>query len=76
MKAVSVKPLYERRDGTRVVDAFIIANETPAALPTTGENIAGLRNTDTFAPFSMIFIVGNADTKLYIANEDGAFVGQ
>lgn len=76
MKAVSVNPVAFNRDGTRIVDVVIVADETPAALPDTGETVDGLNADDRFAPMSVLYVVGNADTKVYIANEAGHFVGQ
>lgn len=76
MKAVSVKPAGYRSDGKRIVDALIVANTPPAVLPTSGENVEGLSKDDVFAPFSVIYVTGDASTKVYIANEDGSFIPQ
>lgn len=76
MVATTVSPVSMRTDGKRVVQAFIIADDTPAALPTTGENVRGMSADDVFAPFSILYIVGDADTKLYITNESGVFIPQ
>lgn len=62
--------------GTRKVKAFMVSSGTPSPLPTNGQGIEGLESTDTFAPFSMIYVAGEATTKLYIANEDGVFQPQ
>lgn len=76
MRAISVNHMRTNDAGKQVVDAFVIADTTPAELPTTGENIIGMNEDQVFAPFSMIYIVGDAPVKLYIANESGVFVAQ
>ena len=77
MKAVNVKVLsYDPRSNVRLVEALIVADSPPETLPITGEQVDGLTATDRFAPFSMIFVVGDTDHKLYIANESGVFIPQ
>lgn len=76
MKAVSVKPVRFKEDGTREVEAIIIADEMPDPLPVTGENVDGLNANDVFAPFSVLFIVGDASSKVCVANESGQFIAQ
>ena len=76
MKAVSVSPVKFNPDGTRVVDAFIVADTTPYPLPVNGENVDGMSEKDTFAPFSVLYIVGNASNKVFIADEKGQCVAQ
>ena len=76
MKATSVKHVGTRPDGSRIVEVLIVSDETPDNLPTTGEGVEGLCNDDTFAPFSMLYVVGDAATKVFIANESGVFIPQ
>lgn len=76
MVATTVNLVRTRTDGKRVVQAFIVADDTPATLPTTGENVRGMSADDVFAPFSILYVVSNAETKLYITNESGVFIPQ
>lgn len=77
MKAVSVTVKQTHYvTGDRVVEAVIVADDTPAALPTTGEGIVGLKPTDTFAPFSMLYVTADVENKVYIADESGKFIPQ
>lgn len=76
MKAVSVNPVRFNEDGTRVVDALIVADTPPYPLPVNGANVDGLSEKDKFAPFSILYIVGSASNKVYIADESGQFVAQ
>ena len=76
MTCISRKVISGNPDGSETVRAFIVSNDTPTTLPTTGAGITGLNSTDKFAPMSILFVVGTADTKTYITNEDGEFVGQ
>ena len=76
MTAISVEPAGNR-GGKQCVRATIVANTVPGTLPTNGANIVGMTEDQVFAPFSMLYVVAaNADPKLYIANEQGIFVGQ
>ncbi len=75
MYAVNVKVLQEI-DEKRIVQAFIVSDTTPAELPTTGENVTGLLPTDVFAPLSIIYITGDVNDKVYVANESGTFIAQ
>ena len=76
MKAVSVKVISDPPDGPRIVDATIVADETPDPLPVNGSGIIGLKDTDLFAPFCLLYVVGEADNKVFITGEDGHFVPQ
>ena len=77
MTAVSRTPKGIRaEDGKQICDVFIIANTTPDPLPTNGKNVKGLSEDDVFAPMSILYVVEDAETKLYIANEAGQFVAQ
>lgn len=74
MKAINVEVVGKTSTGRRVVDAFILADEDPQTLPTSGAGIDGLMDDDLFAPFSIIYVL--AGSKIYIANESGAFTPQ
>lgn len=78
MKAIQVKEIkFSPSRELRMVEAFIVADTAPDVLPVNGADVEGLKATDTFAPFSMIYVVdANAPHKLYIANESGIFVAQ
>ena len=76
MTAVSVSVKETKPSGARVVETVIVSDTTPAALPATGADIVGLRPTDTFAPFSLLYVTAEAENKVYIANEQGEFVPQ
>lgn len=76
MTAVSTRPIGKREDGKQIIEAVVIADETPAELPITGDGISGMSADDCFAPFSVLYIVGEAESKVYIANESGAFIAQ
>lgn len=77
MKAVSVEPVARRTaDGKTVVRALIVASETPETLPVTGEGVEGMNADQVFAPFSILYVMADADAKVYITDESGAFVAQ
>lgn len=76
MTAVSVNPVRTNDDGKRVVEAVILSDTIPSPLPTDGTNVTGLCENDVFAPFSVLYIVHAAKTKLFIADESGAFIAQ
>lgn len=77
MKAVEVKTIGIREsDGKRIVDVLIVSDDTPSPLPTDGTNVDGLTSEHIFAPFSVLYVVGDADKKVYIANESGTFIPQ
>lgn len=61
-------------NGKRVIRGTVISNTTPSPLPTNGANVIGMSENEIFAPFSILYVVGNGD--VYIANEDGEFVKQ
>lgn len=75
MTAVNVE-VKEIGASGRVVEAVIVSDTAPATLPTTGAGITGLKPTDTFAPFSLLYVTAEAENKVYIANEQGEFVPQ
>ena len=72
MTAVSVVKMGER-DGKDVVQAVILSNTTPQTLPTDGTNVKGMNANQVFAPFSFLYVTGEAENKVYIANENGVF---
>lgn len=76
MKAISAKPVSIDGNGHQVVDAFIVSDTIPSPLPTTGAGIDGMSANDIFAPFSILYVVNDVTTKVFIANESGAFVAQ
>lgn len=76
MKAVDSSLKKINTNGTREVQAVIISNDIPEELPVNGKNVDGLDENDYFAPFSIIYVTADADTKVYIANEDGEFIAQ
>jgi hypothetical protein len=76
MVAVNTRAIGKRKDGKQLIEAVVIADETPTELPTTGEGISGMGADDCFAPFSVLYIVGDAENKVYIANESGIFIPQ
>lgn len=76
MVAISVTPVCVRPDGKHEVQAFIVSDSVPTALPTSGKNVVGMNENDVFAPFSILYVVGEADNKIYIANESGVFIPQ
>lgn len=77
MKAVSVKPMAYLPNGKTVVDCLIVADDTPAILPTTGADVEGMSADMIFAPFSILYVTATAaEKKVYVANENGSFVEQ
>lgn len=76
MKAVTVQPKGQNSEGKEVIEAFIVSDSTPAALPTTGENVEGMNANQVFAPFSVLYVLADVTEKVYIANESGVFVAQ
>ena len=76
MKAVYVKPVGTTATGARIVDAIIVADETPVNLPTTGAGIKGLDATDVFAPLSILCAVESGGSTMYVTNESGKFKKQ
>lgn len=76
MTAIKTKAVGFRQDGKQLIQAFILSDTTPTALPTTGESVTGMNANDVFAPGSVIYVLANATIKTYIANESGIFVGQ
>lgn len=78
MRCVNTKPVgTDPKTGKQLVEAMIIADTDPETLPTTGEVIIGMSESEIFAPFSLIYVLAE-DTKhkIYIAGETGQFIGQ
>lgn len=76
MVAVTVNPVGINDADKQVVEALLVADTTPTTLPTTGAGIIGMNANQVFAPFSVLYVVHSAITKLYIADEGGAFIAQ
>lgn len=78
MRCVNTKPVgTDPKTGKQLVEAMIIADTDPETLPTIGEGIIGMSESEIFAPFSLIYVLAE-DTKhkIYIAGETGQFIGQ
>lgn len=76
MKAINVERIGTRADGKTTVRALILASEEPVTLPETGENIEGMNANQVFAPFSILYVTGSTENKVFITNESGLFVAQ
>ncbi len=76
MKAISTKLVGYKDNGKRIMEALITSDETPDELPVTGRDVIGMSEDECFAPMSILYIIGNADVKVYIANESGMFIAQ
>ena len=76
MRAVSAERNGVMADGTEIMQVMILANATPSPLPTNGASVDGMNANQIFAPFSLLYVVGDADVKVYIANESGTFIPQ
>lgn len=63
--------------GGSAYEVLILADKTPAVLPTSGKDVDGMSDSHTFAPMSVLRVTDpEAEHKFYIANESGQFVGQ
>lgn len=71
MTAVEQRVIQVNSDGTEVIEAFIIANETPSSFPKTGETINKMNARQFLAPFSIIYVPSTK--KVYVADEDVNF---
>ena len=77
MKAISFNPVAIRQsDKKEVVQAFLVSDDTPETLPSTGEGIEGMNANQVFGPFSILYVVADVPTKVYIADESGVFIAQ
>ncbi len=75
MRAVNLEK-RGTKNGKEIMQAIIISDSVPATLPTTGDGIVGMNDNMIFAPMSLLYVVGDADSKVYITNESGTFVPQ
>ena len=63
--------------GGSAYEVLILADKTPAVLPTSGKDVDGMSDSHTFARMSVLYVTDpEAKHKFYIANESGQFVGQ
>lgn len=63
--------------GGSAYEVLILADKTPAVLPTSGKDVDGMSDSHTFAHMSVLYVTDpEAKHKFYIANESGQFVGQ
>ena len=63
--------------GGSAYEVLILADKTPAVLPTSGKDVDGMNDAHTFAPMSVLYVVDPAAAhKFYVADESGRFVGQ
>ena len=63
--------------GGSAYEVLILADKTPAVLPTSGKDVDGMSDSHTFAPMSVLYGTDpEAEHKFYIANESGQIVGQ
>jgi len=76
MIAVAAQPTRTMPDGRREVRVIIVSDTVPLPLPTNGSQVDGLSDDTVFAPFSLLYVVNDAATKVYVANESGVFVAQ
>ncbi len=72
-----MKLIDATRKGGSAYEVLILADKTPAVLPTSGKDVDGMSDSHTFAPMSVLYVTDpEAEHKFYIANESGQFVGQ
>ena len=76
MRAVSAERMGVKTDGTEIMQVMILSDSIPSPLPTNGANVDGMTANQIFAPFSLLYVVGDVDAKVYIANESGTFIPQ
>ncbi len=77
MKVVSIESVGIRAsDRKEIVRTLIVASEKPATLPVDGAAVEGMSANQVFAPFSILYITGDAESKVYITDESGVFVAQ
>ena len=63
--------------GGSAYEVLILADKTPAVLPTSGKDVDGMSDSPTFAPMSVLYVTDpEAKHKFYIANESGQFGGK
>lgn len=77
MKVVSSESVGIRAsDRKEVVRTLIVASEEPATLPVDGTAVEGMSANQVFAPFSILYVTGDTENKVYITDESGVFVAQ
>lgn len=76
MRAVSAERKGVKPDGSEVMQVILLSDSVPNPLPTNGANVDGMNASQVFAPFSLLYVVGDAESKVYITNESGAFIPQ
>lgn len=77
MKVVSIESVGIRAsDRKEVVRTLIVASEEPATLPVDGTAVEGMNANQVFAPFSILYVTGDTENKVYITDESGVFVAQ
>lgn len=77
MKVVSIESVGIRAsDRKEVVRTLIVASKKPATLPVDGSAVEGMSANQVFAPFSILYITGDTENKVYITDESGVFVAQ
>lgn len=77
MKVVSIESVGIRAsDRKEVVRTLIVASEEPATLPVDGTAVEGMSANQVFAPFSILYVTGDTENKVYITDESGVFVAQ
>lgn len=75
MVAISAENVGQR-DGKQLIRAVLMSNTVPDPLPQTGDGITGMNADQVFAPFSFLFIAGDAEHKVYVTGENGLFIPQ
>lgn len=77
MKVVSIESVGIRAsDRKEIVRTLIVASEEPATLPVDGTAVEGMSANQVFAPFSILYVTGDTENKVYITDESGVFVAQ
>ena len=76
MRAVCAERKGVKGDGKEIMQVIILSDTIPSPIPTNGANVDGMNANQVFAPFSLLYVVGEAESKVYIANESGTFIPQ
>lgn len=76
-----MRAVYKRKVGISytqkdVVEAVVVSSTAPTSIPIDGSTVDGMTENEVFAPMSVLYIVANVTPKIYVANEQGQFVGQ
>ena len=74
MTCVVVEEILYNNDVGRKVRCMIESSVMPKELPTTGKDVIGLRNDDSFLPHSLLHVTSTGD--YYLTNEEGVFIKQ